>query len=77
MLGKGQPQRETSFLDTGPSLYEVECQTEERTICRVHNEATGKPDVGVVAAKQAPVERLLESPHRRGDGSCQRCAHTL
>lgn len=77
VLCECEAEGESLLFDSRAPPDEVECKAEQRTVSRMHNEAAGEPDVGVVAAKQAPIERLLQSPHRRRDGSCQRCTHTL
>src|SRR4051812_24604172 len=72
-----QQDGEASSVDVGSPADEVERDSEEGAVERVHAEPADELHVRVVAAEQTPVERLLQSPHGGGDGSCQCCAHTL
>ena len=60
---------QATLLDWHASPKEVEREPEQRAVQSVHRQAADEPNVGVVTAEQAPVERLLQSPDRRRDGS--------
>jgi hypothetical protein len=51
VLCECETDRETSPLDAGPPLHEVEGKTEQRTVGRVRCEAAGEPDIGVVTTE--------------------------
>jgi hypothetical protein len=65
---------EAALLDVRAPADDVESQPEEGAVQRMHCESADQPDVGVVRPEDATVERLLQSPNRRGDGS--RCCGT-
>ena len=81
VLGERHSDRNALFAARDTALDLVEREPEERAVRRVDREADrpGEPPpreclaeqehVGVVAAEEAPVDRLQETPHRGGDGS--------
>jgi hypothetical protein len=84
VLGHRQAERKAAPVDGQPFADFVEHEAEHRPVQRVDREAGGpgeaaardqlaeKRDVGVVVAEEPPVQRLEETPCRRGHSARKR-----